>query len=141
MENKPSVDIELDELGEITEQTTETAEKKEKKVKEPKAPSIPEDHVTAEMLAKEFGMAGRDLRVFLRSLHKDHQKGGRWHWAADSEELKKVRAALNERKNKAEIRKAEAAANKDKPKEKKSKEPTAKAVPDPVDDELEGIEL
>ena len=146
MENvKETMDIDLDALGETTDAATADApakEKKEKKVKEPKAPTIPEGSVTAEDLAKEYGMTGRDLRVFLRSLYKDHSKGSRWFWTADSDELKKVRAALNERKAKAEARKAEAEANKDKPKEKKTKKDAATAVvPEPVDPELEGIEL
>ena len=148
MENKnDNMDIDLDALGEAgTPANGEAAdtEKKEKKEKEKKAPAIPEGSVTAEDLAKEYGMTGRDLRVFLRSLYKDHSKGGRWFWSADSEELKKVKAALDERKAKAEARKAEAAANKDKPKEKKTKEKAASTdvtTPDPVDPELEGIEL
>ena len=144
MENvKENMDIDLDALGEDTAQeaASEKKEKKEKKEKEKKAPSIPEGSVTAEMLAKEYDMTGRDLRVFLRSIYKDHSKGGRWFWDPDSEELKKVRAALTERKAKAEARKAEAAANKDKPKEKKTKKDAATTAPDPVDPELEGIEL
>lgn len=146
MENiKENMDIDLDALGETTADTADAPakEKKEKKEKEKKAPVVPEGSVTAEMLAKEYNMTGRDLRVFLRSLYKDHSKGGRWFWTADSDELKKVRAALDERKAKAEARKAEAAANKDKPKEKKAKKEASTDVstPDPVDPELEGIEL
>lgn len=146
MENiKENMDIDLDALGETTADTADAPAKakKEKKEKEKKAPVVPEGSVTAEMLAKEYGMTGRDLRVFLRSLYKDHLKGSRWFWAVDSDELKKVRAALDERKAKAEARKAEAAANKDKQKEKKAKDKASTDVttPDPVDPELEDIEL
>lgn len=88
-----------DQVLEINLLEAEVAPTKEKKGKAKKESAIPEGHVTANELAAEFGMSGRDLRVILRGMFPDHEKGARWSWHKDSSELASIKAAIKAKRD------------------------------------------
>lgn len=78
-------------------------EKAVEKKDEKKAES---NQITAADVAKEFGLSGRQLRIFLRS--KGYARGeGRWAWDPKSSDLAKLRKELTARAE--EAKKEEAA--------------------------------